>query len=243
MMYILIEKNISYWFFTSLHGISQPGTLNSRPSFHVFFFFLRRFNFCRMSTDSSNNSDTSGDKVPDKSLGTLASLSGRDFSSLQITTHKLNGRNYIQWTQSIKIVICGHGKLGYLTTELQAPNISDPSYKVWVAENSVFLVWPFNSMEPCISRCCLWFQTAKEVWDAARNMYSDLGNSSQIFELRSNWSLSLRERSRSLTTSPTFKTPGKNWFYSLKIRRHVQPAVSNSGSPWRKRGYSVFWLA
>lgn len=69
----------------------------------------------------------------------------------------------------------------------------------------------------------------------SRELLSDLRNP--------NWNLSPRERSRSLTTSPTFKTSGKNWIYSLKIHRHVPPAVSNSGSPWRKRGYSVFWLA
>lgn len=60
-----------------------------------------------------------------------------------------------------------------------------PLYKVWVAENSVVLAWLFNSLEPNISRCYLWSQTAKEAWEAARKMYSDLGNSSQIFELRS----------------------------------------------------------
>lgn len=39
-------------------------------------------------------------------------------------------------------------------------------------------------MEPHISRHYLWFKTVKEMWDAARKMYSDLGNTSQIFELR-----------------------------------------------------------
>ena len=40
-------------------------------------------------------------------------------------------------------------------------------------------------MEPHISRRYLWFKTTKYVWDAARRMYSDLGNASQIFEIRS----------------------------------------------------------
>ncbi|KAG6490194.1 hypothetical protein ZIOFF_051479 [Zingiber officinale] len=40
-------------------------------------------------------------------------------------------------------------------------------------------------MEPNTSRRYLWFQTAKEVWDVAHRMYSDIGNASQIFELLS----------------------------------------------------------
>ncbi|KAH9650639.1 hypothetical protein KPL70_026448 [Citrus sinensis] len=40
-------------------------------------------------------------------------------------------------------------------------------------------------MEPQISRRYLWFKTTKYVSDAARRMYSDLGNASQIFEIRS----------------------------------------------------------
>ncbi|KAK0598581.1 hypothetical protein LWI29_036055 [Acer saccharum] len=69
--------------------------------------------------------------------------------------------------------------------ELPAPPLTDPTYKTWLAENSIVLAWLINSMEPKISRRYLYFKTAKEVWDAARRMYSDLGNASQIFELRS----------------------------------------------------------
>ncbi|XP_073129675.1 uncharacterized protein [Henckelia pumila] len=132
-----------------------------------------------MSTYSNSNS------VAKKSLAAVSSLSGNDISSLQITTHKLNGRNYLQWAKSVKIVISGRGKLGYLTGDPPAPSQKDASYKVWVAENSIVLAWLINSMEPNISRRYLWFQTAKEVWDAAYRMCSDIGNASQIFELRS----------------------------------------------------------
>ncbi|KZV37850.1 hypothetical protein F511_30760 [Dorcoceras hygrometricum] len=106
-------------------------------------------------------------------------------SSLQIKTHLLNGRNYLQWAQSIKIVVCARGKLGYLTGDLPPPATTDPAYPTWLADNSIVLAWLINSMETNISRRYLWFQTAKEVWDAVRRMYSDLGNTSQVFELRS----------------------------------------------------------
>lgn len=110
---------------------------------------------------------------------------GVDSPSLSITSHKLNGKNFLQWAQSVKIVICARGKLGYLTGDLSSPKSTDTSYQQWVVENSLVLSWLINSMEPQISRRYLWFKTAKYVWDATRRMYSDLGNSSQIFEIRS----------------------------------------------------------
>ncbi|KZV50721.1 hypothetical protein F511_19633, partial [Dorcoceras hygrometricum] len=60
----------------------------------------------------------------------------------------------------------------------------DPTYPTWLADNSIVLAWLINSMEKNISRRYLWFQTAKEVWDVVRRMYSDLGNTSRVFELR-----------------------------------------------------------
>lgn len=127
-----------------------------------------------------SSSITSAEKIP---LSVL-SFSGSDMSSLQITTYKLDGKNYLQWAQSVKIVICGQGKLGYITGERPAHEASDQSYKIWLAENSIVLAWLINSIDPKISLRYLWFKTAKEVWDAARRMYSDLGNAYQIFEIR-----------------------------------------------------------
>ncbi|XP_073153944.1 uncharacterized protein [Henckelia pumila] len=149
-----------------------------------------------MSTDSSISSK--GEKPGEQIHGQITSLSENDLFTLQITSHRLNGRNYLQWAQSVKIVICGHGKLGYLTSELQPPNQTDPTYKTWLVENSMVLAWLINSMEPNIIRRYSWFKTAKEVWDAAKRMYSDLGNASQIFELRSKLK-EMKQGSNSLT--------------------------------------------
>ncbi|XP_062075281.1 uncharacterized protein LOC133779323 [Humulus lupulus] len=43
--------------------------------------------------------------------------------------HKLDGKNYLQWAQSVKLFICGRGKLGYITGDLPAPLFNDPTYK------------------------------------------------------------------------------------------------------------------
>ncbi|KZV19361.1 hypothetical protein F511_25096 [Dorcoceras hygrometricum] len=136
----------------------------------------------------SNKPIITGDATSEKpsgAFGSIAPFSGSDMSSSHSTTYRLNGRNYLQWAQSVKIVICARGKLGFLTGDLPPPATTDPTYSTWLADNSIVLAWLINSMEPNISRRYLWFKTAHEVWDAVRRMYSDLGNASQLFELRS----------------------------------------------------------
>ena len=90
-----------------------------------------------------------------------------EYTSLQITTHKLNGKNYLEWSQSVKLAIDGRGKLGYLTGEIQKPKETDPTYKAWRSENSLVTAWLLNSMEGPIAKPHLFLPTAKEVWDAA----------------------------------------------------------------------------
>ena len=51
------------------------------------------------------------------------------------------------------------------------------------AENSMVMTWLVNSMEEDISSNYMYCPTTQELWENANQMYSDLGNQSQIFEL------------------------------------------------------------
>lgn len=130
--------------------------------------------------------------------------------------------------QSVKILICARGKLRRITGELSIPAKTDPSYNYWLTENSMVLAL-VNSMEPAISRCYLWFTTAKEVWDAARRkMYSNLGNASQMFEFGLSWKTWNKAQVLSHSTSPTSKIYGKSSTYSSKTLPLVLLVVWNS---------------
>ena len=104
-------------------------------------------------------------------------------SPLQITIHKLNGKNYLEWAQSVRLVIDGKGKLGYLNGEIKPPAADDPKYQQWRSENSVVIAWLINSMEPILGKPFMFLPTAHDVWEAVRETYSDLENYSQLFEL------------------------------------------------------------
>ena len=94
--------------------------------------------------------------------------------SIQITTIKLNGENFMHWSQSVRMYICGRGKIGYLTGEKE-PAPKDSIYPTWDAENSMVMTWLVNSMEKDISSNYMCYHTAKELWDNVNQMYSDLG--------------------------------------------------------------------
>ena len=81
--------------------------------------------------------------------------------SLQITVVRLNASNYLEWAQSIKLVIDGRGKLGYLTGEESRPEATDPSFKKW-SENSLIIAWLLNSMEDHIWKSFM-FMEARDI--------------------------------------------------------------------------------
>ncbi|RVW50122.1 hypothetical protein CK203_012113 [Vitis vinifera] len=137
-------------------------------------------------SDISNESTT----IPQPSLNnpiitdsSKISPTTSESHSVQITTIRLNGDNFLRWSQSVWMYIKGRGKMGYLTGEKKAPAVDDPNYAIWDAENSMVMTWLVNSMEEDISSNYMCYPTAQELWENVNQMYSDLGNQSRIFEL------------------------------------------------------------
>lgn len=135
------------------------------------------------SISSSSTSDaTSASSTSVSGVSSSASASFSD-SSLQITIHKLNGKNYLEWSQSVRLVTDGKGKIGHLNGEVQAPATTDPKYRQWRSENSMVTVLLINSMEQAVGKPFIFLPKAQDVWEAVRETYLDLDNHSQLFEL------------------------------------------------------------
>ena len=62
---------------------------------------------------------TSSPAVQKKTTETQAPNS--DSHSVQITTIRLNGDNFLRWSQSVRMYIRGRGKIGYLTGDKKEP--------------------------------------------------------------------------------------------------------------------------
>ncbi|KAJ9682803.1 hypothetical protein PVL29_018680 [Vitis rotundifolia] len=126
----------------------------------------------------------------------MGPVSAFDNSPLHLTVLKLNSKNNREWAQAIKLVINEKGKLGFLTGETRRPPLTDvAASQKWWSENSFITSCLINSMKPAIGKTYMFLPTAKDVWDAIRETYSDAKNASQIFEIKTRfWQMKQGDR-------------------------------------------------
>ncbi|KAL5777364.1 hypothetical protein ACOSP7_010290 [Xanthoceras sorbifolium] len=127
----------------------------------------------------SEDSATSNPNTPNQPPVKLPN----DHHFVCITNIRLNGDNFFRWSLSVRMYILGRGKGGYLTGEKTAPAKEDSNYATWEAENFMVMSWLVNLMEEDIAANYLGHPTAKAMWDNLSQMYSDLRNQSQIYEI------------------------------------------------------------
>lgn len=98
------------------------------------------------------------------------------------SAYRLNGKNYLKWSQLIRTILKGKGKVSHLTNA--APDAKDPKFKTWDAEDSMIMAWLWNSMIPEISDTCMFLDSAKAIWDAVEQTYSKAKDAAQIYDVK-----------------------------------------------------------
>ncbi|KAA3466546.1 Cysteine-rich RLK (RECEPTOR-like protein kinase) 8 [Gossypium australe] len=106
-----------------------------------------------------------------------------DSSGLNITCHRVNGNNFLEWSQSVKIFLLGRDRLGYVTGEIKQPAVPDIGFARWMRDNGQVMTWLLNSMTPSISRNFLLYNTAAEIWSAVRETYSINDNIAELYHV------------------------------------------------------------
>ncbi|CAI8601215.1 unnamed protein product [Vicia faba] len=101
-----------------------------------------------------------------------------------ITCHKLNGQNYIQWIRLVKIFLEGKGREGYTTGGSKCLEKGDKNFQKWKLENSQVMSWLLNTMTNEIGENFMFYDTAKEIWDAVKETYSNVDNTFVVFEIK-----------------------------------------------------------
>ena len=169
-----------------------------------------------------------------------SSNSSADSNLMPITGHKLNGNNYLQWFHSVMMFICGKGKDDYLNGVAAKPNKTDEKFKVWNAENNMVMSWLINSMANDIGENFLLYGTTKEIWDAAKETYSNNENTSELFEVES----VLHDfRQGELTVTQYFNTlnrSGSSWTCSRSTIGAVWVMESGTDRLLNKKEYTNF---
>ncbi|GAV70419.1 UBN2_3 domain-containing protein, partial [Cephalotus follicularis] len=78
----------------------------------------------------------------------------------------------------------GKGKEDYISGTTVPPDESSARYRTWKAENHMVMSWLLNSMTNEMGENLMYYQTAKVIWDATRETYSNKDNMSAIFEIK-----------------------------------------------------------
>lgn len=161
-----------------------------------------------MTKYGKHNSTATVSQITSNQEAMASSNSSADSNLMPITGHKLNGNNYLQWSHSVMMFICRKGKDDYLNGVAAKPNKTDEKFKVWNAENNMVMSWLINSMTNDIGENFLLYGTTKEIWDAAKETYSNNENTLELFEVES----VLHDfRQGELTVTQYFNTLNRYW--------------------------------
>ena len=74
---------------------------------------------------------------------------------------KLDGSNYVLWSQAVKMNISAKTKLGYINGYFPQPSEADSTFFKWCTENFVVKGWLINSMDQSLVANFIHFPTAK----------------------------------------------------------------------------------
>ncbi|RVW31460.1 hypothetical protein CK203_086760 [Vitis vinifera] len=96
--------------------------------------------------------------------------------------YRLDGRNYLKWSQLVLTVLKGKGKISHLMGTRPKPG--DPRFEAWDEEDFMIMAWLWNSMTPEISDTCMFLATAKDIWDAIQQTYSKARDAAQVYEVK-----------------------------------------------------------
>ena len=132
-------------------------------------------------------SDVSKSNNPQVSAGELQNIQ---------PSLRLNGQNYLKWSQFVRTFLKGKGKLSHLLGT--GPKPEDPKFAAWDEEDSMVMSWLWNSMMPEVSDTCMFLTTSREIWESCRQTYSKVRDAAQIYEIKTKIS-STKQGNRSVT--------------------------------------------
>lgn len=162
-------------------------------------------------------------------VSTMSSI-GHSLSPLQLMVEKLNGKNFLEWTQSIWLVLDDNNKLVYLIDATPKPtSIDSISLQKWTSKNSMVTAWLVNLMQSTINKIFLFLSTTTYVWDAIWETPLKFLNSKPN---SGKWS---KEKKRLLTTSWRWLLSERSSTSTLMTSGSVLAKVHNIEKNWDKK--------
>jgi len=99
------------------------------------------------------------------------------------SSYRLNVPNYLQWARLVEVTLKGFSLLSHIKGN--APPKTDRHFQTWDVEDSLIITWLLLSMTPKIGFNCMFFSTAREIWENLAETYSVKKGHIERFEIES----------------------------------------------------------
>ncbi|PKI66162.1 hypothetical protein CRG98_013415 [Punica granatum] len=110
--------------------------------------------------------------APAASLVSPYSATSSDGSVLRLTECKLNGENYLTWSQLIRMALHAKNKVGFIDGNLLELVDDDPNKPLWVMANSLVLTWIVNSPERDLQPSIACIENARILWEDLKQCFA-----------------------------------------------------------------------
>lgn len=90
---------------------------------------------------SGTSTEDKGSSVGTPTENLMTQRGNASHIHFHLTCNRLNGKNYLEWSQYVKLLIDGRGKLGRLTRERKKLGVGDPKMNTLRSKNLVVIAW------------------------------------------------------------------------------------------------------
>ena len=95
-------------------------------------------------------------------------LSTNDNPGAVISQPLLNGRNYDEWAQNLRVSLSARKKFAFIDGTIPKPPIDSTDYEDWMANNHLLVTWIKLTIEPKLRSNISHKEEAKDLWDQPR---------------------------------------------------------------------------
>ncbi len=162
----------------------------------------------------------SGETVTSAPAQVDSHLHTGDLQTIQ-AAYRLNGQNYLKWSQLVRTYLKGKGKISHILG--LGPELDDPGFDAWDEEDSMIMSWLWSSMTPEISDTCMFLPSARGIWDAVQQTYSRAHDAARVYEVKVK-TLAAKQGSRSVTEYANLL---QNLWHELNHYRVLEPKCSD----------------
>ncbi|KAL9225388.1 hypothetical protein vseg_001321 [Gypsophila vaccaria] len=110
-------------------------------------------------------------------------ISNSDQASLQLTSYKFNGTNFIHWKKDIIQTLISKNKDGFIDRTCVRPAATDSKLSQWIRCDILVLRWILNSVEPVLQKHFQYATSAANLWDDICETYGQV-NAIELYALK-----------------------------------------------------------